>query len=131
MAVLVDRAVSSPYSWAYLSMIDLLAGFSAELMGWCEGCSCPAHQYIYEMEQSSYHSRRAQMGDNACQFKGRRAPDLAAGALQERIDFLNAAAVSKLSAMAANLAMPDQTKLFEDWNSGCAARLHTAVDGSV
>ena len=60
MAAAVDRAVKSPYFWSYLSMVELLAGFSADLMGWCEGCSCEHHQYIQHMPQSSYHRRTAE-----------------------------------------------------------------------
>ena len=61
------------------------------------------------------------MGGN-CQFKGRRAPELAAGQLQHSIDALTSGSVSQLSGLTMGLSDQERTKVFEDWNQGCDTR---------
>ena len=111
----VTAAVSSSFFWAYAAMVDLLAGFSSELMGWAEGCGCPGHQHACR----SGRSRQDLNGH--CQLKGRRAPELAAGQLQQVIDTFLSGALSQLTGLCYHLPPADRTKIFEDWNSACAA----------
>lgn len=116
----VTTAVKSSFFWAYVAMVDLLAGFSSGLMGWAEGCGCPGHQHTCHGQPNRHDL------NGRCQMKGRRAPELAAGQLQQVIDTFLSGALSQLTGLCYQLSPPDKTKIFEDWNNACAARRQQA-----
>ena len=85
----MTKVVIDPYMGAYIKMVMTLNGFLDELVGWAERCPC--HNHV----QSRHHSKhvpvsvvREEFGSEssatrqlACCMRGRRAPELAAGAL--------------------------------------------------
>ena len=102
----VTAAVSSSFFWAYAAMVDLLAGFSSELMGRAEGCGCPGHQHACRS------GRGRQDLNGHCQLKGRRAPELAAGQLQQVIDTFLSGALSQLNRAVLSFAAGGQNENF-------------------
>ena len=105
----VDRLVKSNWFWAYCQMICLVSSFLSQLSSWAEGCYCHEDQLV---ECPSWHYRKR----HPCQFKGRRAPELAFGVLDTKIDLMVAASLSEILSASRSLTEDEQATLLLDFN---------------
>lgn len=98
-------------------MLNVLSGFLTSLAGWCEGCACHEDDLL---EMQSYYKRakatRGQDGTTCC-YKGRRAPELAAGYLDYHVECLASAAVTEILGFCENLSSEEQVEILNDWNA--------------
>ena len=80
----VDAAIRCPFFWAYAHMMELLACCSELLCRWLEGCACHG-PHVLDVTQFDRprRGRHKAEGEKACPMAGRRAAELAAGAVPE------------------------------------------------
>ena len=85
-----DGAIRSDEFWAYLFMLSLIGEFLRRCTSWAE--SCPCHDADANLYGSTYHARfkarlRA-LGIIICSMVSRRAPECAAGAIEDMLKAL-------------------------------------------
>lgn len=112
----VDDAIKNQYFWGYCMMVNILAGFLSSLASWCEGCQC------HETELTSHstwfkRSRETKHEGLSCSYKGRRAAELAAGHLDQHIEWLCSAALAEVLSFCVGLTADEQSTILVDWNS--------------
>ena len=93
--------------------MGLISGFLTELASFCEGCSC--HEEVL-LSHRSWQQRQSALG-GSCGFKGRRAPELAAGELDDRIEAASANAISQILTLCRDLSEAESSNMFLDWNA--------------
>lgn len=147
----VDAAVQSKLFWAYASMVQLLAGFLDRLSNWAEGCQC--HEWGYRKPRAaalatrgwsrrqSHQTQRlsARLGQrhtggdkrpnssdsdiSVCLFRGRRAPELAAGFFQRATEYMARACTSEVLALTSGLEPGHRSIVATDWSAASDAAL--------
>lgn len=112
----VDAAITSRFFWAYTVMVNILAGFLSSLASWCEGCQC--HEDILTAHHTWFRrSTLTRRDGSSCTYKGRRAPELASGFLDEHVDWLASSSMAEILSECDGLTGDEQSKLLMDWNS--------------
>lgn len=107
---------------AYLWMVQFIFSSVENLTGWFEGCAC--HEHLLKSTHAR-HARRALareigVAEADCPMKGKRAPELAAGALDATFDALWGGARDSLLEKCAELGATDeqQAVLLNDFEAG-------------
>jgi hypothetical protein len=114
-----DRAIKSDRFWAYAHMLLAINGFVEWISSWTEGCYC--HSDVL-CGQPTFRRRQkamaAETGSKKCILKGRRAPELAAGALRTTFEKMVANSSALLSRLLSNLhTEEDRAQLAADYHS--------------
>ncbi len=112
----VDKAVASPWFWSYCRMINVFSSFLSQLASWCEGCFCHEEELL---DCSSWHQRQkvTRHSNLTCDYKGRRAPELAAGVLDEKVRLMVATSLSEILATSHGLSEEQQGHILLDFHS--------------
>jgi len=112
----VDRGIKDDFFWAYCMMVNIISGFLTSLASWCEGCHC--HEGVLTSHHTWYQrSKETRSNGVSCAYKGRRGPELAAGHLDDHIEWLSSSALAEVLSYCTSLSMDDRAKLLVDWNS--------------
>ncbi|CAE7345990.1 unnamed protein product [Symbiodinium microadriaticum] len=120
----VDEAIGSPMFWAFLELCGTITSMLDEITRWTQGCACHGRALRSHLEPLL----RGQ-GPLSCPMRGRRAPEIAEGALGRLIDDLFRYNDSQLALMqAANLPDEDRTRLLLDWS---AMKVHMRMQFSL
>ena len=109
----VDEAIRSPIFWAFLNVCSCITHILDKITSWTQGCAC----HGYEMRQQ-LEPLLAGRGPLSCPMRGRRAPEIAEGALHRFIDGLFQYNDSQiLMVHAAGLEQEAKTQLLLDWSA--------------
>lgn len=112
----VSEAITSQRFWSYCRMINVFSSFLSHLASWCEGCLC--HEEELLEGPSFYHLQRVTRHSNlTCDYKGRRAPELAAGVLDEKVRVMVATSLSEILATSHGLSEEQQGHILMDFHS--------------
>jgi len=114
----VDDTIRSRFFWGYCMMVNTLAGFLTSLASWCEGCQCHEDELT---SNSTYflRSKLTRQEGTSCCYKGRRAPELAAGFLKQHVDWLASSAMTELLGFIEGLPPDQSSKILEDFHTAC------------
>ena len=95
-----------------------LAGFLTSLASWCEGCQCHEDELI---SSGTYflRSKVTRHENTSCCYKGRRAPELAAGFLKQHVDWLASSAMTELLGFIEGVPPDQSSKILEDFHTAC------------
>lgn len=112
----VDEAIHNKYFWAYCMMVNILSGFLTALASRCEGCHCHEDELLSNSTwfKRAEHTRHE---GNSCCYKGRRAPELAAGHLDQHVEWLSSGALAEILSFCNDLTPDQRATLLIDWNS--------------
>lgn len=112
----VSEAITSQWFWSYCRMINVFSSFLSHLASWCEGCLC--HEEELLEGPSFYHRQRVTRHSNlTCDYKGRRAPELAAGVFDEKVRVMVATSLSEILATSHGLSEEQQGHILMDFHS--------------
>lgn len=119
-----DAAVSNAMVWAYMAMLQEVFQVVTFISSWAEGCSCHEEEHV---ESHSYFKRRKAIATNidptrvaklaTCVMKGRRAPELACGFLEDQLSKLRATKECGILKLALDLQAKDAELLQTDWRA--------------
>ena len=110
----LDATIHSEFSWAYWLMFRSLGSVLQHLMKWSEGCAC--HWNLCQQSADDFKTLRM---CERCPWRGRRAPDLAAGELLEELKQLGKREGTKLfSSLPKHLPANDKTAIMRDFRKG-------------
>ena len=105
----LNDAITSQWFWSYAGMLAIVAETLTDLMAWSE--SCPCHH-------KATSSVRQLLPKGRCPMAGKRAPELAAGDLDEYISSLLAARAGQvLISCGAPLKKKEQKKLLQEYSA--------------
>ena len=76
----LNDTITSEFFWSYCLMFRCLARSLQHLMRWSESCAC--HWDLWQLEELP---RDVRVGCERCPWRGRRAPELAAGGLTKEV----------------------------------------------
>ena len=109
----VDEALQSPLFWAFLDLCGTITTMLDEITRWTQGCPC--HGYALRTQLKPV--LRGQ-GPLSCPMRGRRAPEVAEGALSRLLNDLFHFNDSQLALThAANLAQEERSRIMLDWSA--------------
>ena len=136
----LTTAIRSPWWWGYAHMLSSLHQWTADLESWVE--SCPCHQFLRPMRDPILMGRTL-LGDAArtveegraacgltrgpatdgtsfsCPMRGKRAPELASGAITERMEQCNQSTLSDLLVrLPESLSLTEVASMTDDFNLG-------------
>ena len=121
-AALVDGVIQSRFFWSYCLMVNILSSFLTSLASWCEGCHC--HQDDLLASSTWYtRSKDCRSDGTSCCYKGRRAPELATGHLDQHLEALATSGMTDVLGFCDGLDAIEQGALLSDW--------HAAVDKCI
>ena len=111
----VGDAVHSPSFWGYLKMLLMSSQVLDHIEHWFEGCACHyVSKGVQEGNQTFFRTR------SPCFMSGRRAPELAAGALGTLISKHVDSAKSRLALVLGGLPEEASQFILQDWSTSSA-----------
>ena len=109
----VDEALSSPVFWAYLGIGSCIIDILDRITSWTQGCACHGSEVRAQLKPLLRG-----LGPLSCPMRGRRAPEIAEGALHRFIDGLFQFNDSQVMLVhVAGLQQDLKTRLMLDWSA--------------
>ena len=108
-----NEAITSPFFWAYLKMLKIIGDLMLHMHHWFESCPCHGKYKFgskggHAAARSAWHQRFGKLVKvNQCPLVGRRAPEVAVGAVDELL-----AEISRMSS--AHILFCGDTGLMSD-----------------
>eukprot|EP00959_Pyramimonas_sp_CCMP1952_P101318 2119612-Pyramimonas_sp.AAC.1 len=124
---LFSRSLRSVTFHSFLCLVLKLDAMPERLAGWCEGCAC--HEDLFREKQFKHQSRRRQVIElhfgkshrRSCPLAGKRAPDLAAGYIEEVLSSLShRGAMELISDVGHSLSADQLGELLQAWHGAIA-----------
>ena len=109
----VDEAIGSTLFWAFLEMCSTIISMLDEITSWTQGCACHGPELRRQLKPLLHGQ-----GPLSCPMRGRRAPEVAEGALSRLIDDLFLFNDSQLALVhTAGLEEEKRSRLLLDWSA--------------
>ena len=109
----VDDAVQSSLFWAFVDMCSTITSMLDDITSWTQGCACHGRQLMAQLKPLLHGH-----GPLSCPMRGRRAPEVAEGALSRFIDNLFLFNDSQLALVhTAGLEEEERSRLMLDWSA--------------
>ena len=118
----LTEVLEDPVFEAYTTMILILYAHLEDLTAWFEGCPCHEHLLVRTSGHLSRRAVKQEIGveHSDCPMKGKRAPQLAAGSLQQKLDEMWSAMHSCLQERIGGNIIAAAPELARDFEAGWA-----------
>ena len=114
---LMTEAVRDPFWWQYLAMLLRVARVIDHLEHWMEACPC---HFKHPDPSDPLHGNKAFRTRYSCHMAGRRAPELASGALHDLVKKTFQSQHTQILADCAVLSVEQGNKILQDFAAGQA-----------